>query len=154
MDTMFHLFTSDNKYIEFSVTCGLFSGYCEDHDSDVLWKVHSCIADAMDMTACVSVGECQCFQRAHYSKLSSQPSVEVLGTFIDLVPWRHTADVNRKWSKPIYGLILRTGLTVFFHNTDVYGLASYHLVIIITHSSSVPSIMRYFPYILFLYIYA
>jgi len=96
MDTIFHLFTSDNKYMECSVTCGLFSGYSEDYDSDVLRKVHSCIADATDMTACVLVSECQCFQRAHYSRVFSQPSVEVLVTFIDLVPWRLTAYVSRR----------------------------------------------------------
>lgn len=75
---------------------GLFSGYSEVHGTEVLRKVQKCIGDATDMTALVLVGECQCFKIARYSKLSSQPSVEVLVTFIDLVPWRRTADVGRR----------------------------------------------------------
>jgi hypothetical protein len=44
------------------------------------------IAGVWVMTPCVSVGECQCFKRAHYSILSSQPSMKVLVTSIFLTP--------------------------------------------------------------------
>ena len=115
IDTICHLFISDSKYMECSVTCGFISRYSEVHGSDVLWKVHTYkyIADVADTTPRVSISECQCCKRANYSKLSSQPSLEALVKFICPTPWRHKADVGGRWSKPTYGRILSTGLQIF-----------------------------------------
>jgi len=141
MDTMFHLFTSDSKYTERSVNCGLIFR--------IFWSTRLSGNMKCAHVYCGRYGyDCVCFSGwvpMYRKNTLFQTFKSALGGGV--------GDVHRPGSVASYGRrrqkVIQTHLQThlknrpdsfffFFHGTDVYRVSSYRLAIITTHSNLSP----------------